>query len=81
MINVAALKAKINESGYRLRFLAEKLNLSYQGFFNKVNGISDFRTEEAGKLMALLRMTPEEAVRIFFDADVGNEPTNEEQER
>lgn len=77
MTNVTALKAKIDESGYKLRFLSKQLDLSYQAFFNKVNGVSDFKTEEAGKLMTILHMTPEEAVRIFFDADVGNEPTNE----
>ena len=66
MTNTELLRKKIDESGYKLLFIAEKCGLSYQGFMNKVNGKSEFNAPEITKLRALLEMSPEEVECIFF---------------
>lgn len=77
MTNVELLKQKIEASGYRLRFLAQKLSLSYQGFFNKMNGVHEFRSSEIAELRQILSLTPEETCAIFFGPEVGKTPTSE----
>ena len=66
MTNTELLRKKIDESGYKLLFIAEKCGLSYQGLMNKVNGKSEFTAPEIGKLRTLLKLCPDDVERIFF---------------
>lgn len=66
MTNTELLRKKIDESGYKLIFIAEHCRLSYQGFMNKVNGKSEFNATEIQKLRVLLKMCPEDVEAIFF---------------
>lgn len=70
MTNTDLLRKKIHDSGYKLTFIAEKCELSYQGLMNKVNGKSEFNAPEIKKLRALLKLSPEEVECIFFASDV-----------
>lgn len=66
MTNTELLRQKIDESGYKLTYIAEQCGLTYQGFMNKVNNKSDFTAPEIGILRILLKLSPEEVERIFF---------------
>lgn len=66
MTDVALLEKFIDESGYRLDFIARKMGLTYQGLRNKMTGKSEFKTREVTILSNLLGLTSEQRDRIFF---------------
>ncbi len=66
MTNEKMLRDKIEESGYRLRFLSKKIGISYQCFLNKVTNNSAFKADEIKVLCDLLKITGEEKEKIFF---------------
>ena len=71
MTNTKLLREKIEQSGYKLRFIAEKIGITYQGLLNKINNRSEFRANEIQALYDLLGLTEEERVAIFFASQVG----------
>lgn len=66
MTDSEKLKAKIRDSGYRIRFLAEQLGISYQALYNKVDNKTQFLASEIMRFSDLLNLTPEERDDIFF---------------
>ncbi len=70
MTNTTLLRRKIDESGYKLIFLAEKCGLTYQGFMKKVNNETEFKASEIQTLKELLNLTTEEVNAIFFAVHV-----------
>ena len=72
------LKTKVDGSGYKIRFIAEQLGLTYQGFVNKINDIAKFRANEIAILCDLLKISDDERNAIFFDQYVDGQPTNNE---
>ena len=70
MVNTELLRSRIRESGFRINFIAGKVGVSYQGFLNKINNLSDFKSEEILSLQKILDLTAEERDRIFFDSKV-----------
>lgn len=80
MTNTELLRAKVDQSGYKIRFIAEKVGITYQGLLNKINNRSEFRASEIQALYDLLKLTEKERVSIFFDQDVGKTPTCDHQE-
>ena len=66
MTNTELLKEKIEQSGYKLRYIASKIGITYQGLLNKINNKSEFRANEIQALHDLLGLTDEERVAIFF---------------
>lgn len=66
MTNTKLLREKIDQSGYKLRFVAEKVGVTYQGLLNKINNRSEFRANEIQILYDLLGLSEEERVSIFF---------------
>lgn len=66
MTDTVLLRQKINESGYKLGFISEKLNISHQGFLNKINNIREFKASEIKTLSDLLNLTNDEQEAIFF---------------
>lgn len=68
MTNTELLREKIDKSGYKLTFVAQKLNLSYQGLLNKINNKSDFTAPEIMALKKLLDISGEDCEKIFFAA-------------
>ncbi|MDD7434459.1 MAG: toxin-antitoxin system, antitoxin component, Xre family protein [Peptoniphilaceae bacterium] len=75
MTDVKALKQKIQQSGYRTRFLADSLGLSAQGFYNKVNGKTGFYSNEILILSKLLDLSLKERENIFFNTKVDHSST------
>lgn len=77
MTNTTLLRKKINESGYKLRFIAQKVGISYQGLSNKINNQREFKANEIQILYDLLKLTEEERVKIFFAINVDDLSTNQ----
>ena len=66
MTNTTLLRQKIDKSGYKLQFLAEKCGLTYFGFMKKVNNETEFKASEVMILKELLHLTDDEVMEIFF---------------
>lgn len=66
MTNTVLLRKKIDQSGYKLRYIASKAGITYQGLLNKINNRSEFRANEIQSLYILLGLTEEERTAIFF---------------
>lgn len=66
MTDTELLREKIENSGYKLQFIAKSLGLTYQGLLNKINNQSEFRASEIQALYDLLGLTEKERVAIFF---------------
>lgn len=66
MTNTELLKAKIDESGYKLKYIASRLGITYYGFLKKVNNDTEFKASEIQALCDLLNISGEEKERIFF---------------
>lgn len=70
MTNTNLLREKIDDSGYKLRFIAGKLGITYQGFLKKINNETEFKATEIQNLKELLNLTDEERDKIFFTLSV-----------
>ena len=66
MKNHNELKALIALSGYKLSFLANKIGVTRYSLTNKLNGITDFKSEEIKKLAEILNIKNEEIYIYFF---------------
>lgn len=60
------LRKKIDESGYKIRYVADKLGLTYQGLQKKIANATQFKATEIQTLKVLLCLTNEERDQIFF---------------
>lgn len=66
MTDTVMLKQKIDDSGYKLKYIAAQIGLSYQGFLNKLNNKSEFTAHEILGLCNLLDIGIMEKESIFF---------------
>lgn len=66
MTNSVLLRKKIDESGYKLTFVAAKCGLTYQGFQKKLNNETEFKASEMLALKELLGLNDQESNAIFF---------------
>lgn len=70
MVNAQLLDKKIEESGYKINFLLEKLGLSKSGFLLKRKNQRPFRSAEIYVLTDFLNLSEEEVKEIFFAEEV-----------
>lgn len=67
MTNEKLLREKIDNSGYKITFIASELGITPQGFYLKLNNTNQFKSEEIKKLCELLHITRlTEKENIFF---------------
>ena len=66
MTDTVLLKEKINESGKRLNFLAEKCGLSRQSLSYKINGQREFTADEIKILSHEIGISNEIRDHIFL---------------
>lgn len=66
MTNVELLSKKISESGLKLRYIAEKLGISYPCLKRKVSGRAQFWQREIMILAELLRLSSGDIKAIFL---------------
>ena len=66
MTNTEELKRKIEASGLKISFIANKCGMTRATFYNRMNGEKDFTASEILTLRALLDLTRDEVEAIFF---------------
>lgn len=66
MTNTELLKEKIEQSGYKLKYVASQLGITYYGFLKKINNETEFKASEIQTLCNLLEITKVEKEQIFF---------------
>lgn len=66
MIDTILLRTKIKESGFKMKYLAQKLDLSEYGFVLKIDGKNEFKVSEIKRLVAILNLSAKEKDQIFF---------------
>lgn len=70
MTNTELLKKKIDESGLKISFIAEKMGLSRQGLYYKINGEREFTQSEIILICDILKIKSKpERDLIFFKKD------------
>lgn len=71
MTDTTELKRRIDESGLKYQFLADKIGITRAALYQKINNISVFRIDEVAKLCDLLGIrTLTERDKIFFAKEV-----------
>ena len=65
-MNSAKLKGKMKERDKTYKECADILDISLTSYSNKVNGITDFKLDEAKKLSDVLGCNTQETVDIFL---------------
>ena len=71
MTNIELLRKKIDESGYKISFLANQLGITPQGLHLKLNGTNQFKSKEIQILCDLLKIDDSaEMKEIFFAQEV-----------
>lgn len=60
------LRQAIDDNGIKLKFICEKLGLSRQGLYKKMNGRSEFTVSETKEIQQILGLSNEERDAIFF---------------
>jgi hypothetical protein len=70
VIDTKRLRERIDESGYKLRYIAKQCNLTYQGLLPKINGEREFMVTEAWRIKQLLGLSNDEWYAIFFNNEV-----------
>ena len=66
MIKGNLLREKIDACGFKLVYVAKQVGVSYQAFLKKLNNETEFKASEIKVLKELLKLTNEEANKIFF---------------
>lgn len=59
------LNQYIRARGYKSRFIAQQLGITYQGFHKKMTGQSAFSAHEALQLKRLLGISDKDMIEIF----------------
>lgn len=69
-MNTVKLLQRISAAELTVAQVADKLGISRQGLYLKLNGSREFRASELKALKRLLDLSPEDATDIFFGGDV-----------
>lgn len=75
-MNTELLKKDIQDSGLKIVSLAEKMNLTPQGLYNKINGVREFTATEITDYCRIRGKTIKDVEDIFFDKDVDGNVQN-----
>ena len=70
MINSVLLKKRIKGKGISITLLAEKVGISREGFYKKMNGITEFKISEVLRIKKILNLSEKDANEIFFNETV-----------
>lgn len=71
MTNTDALREKIKESGLKMQYIADNLDLSIYGLSLKISNRNEFKASEIACLCELLNITSlKEKDALFFASDI-----------
>ena len=65
-MNRSELRADIARAGISHKSIAKELGISDQGFYNKLNGTSEFKESEIKKIVKMLNLSPSRVNQIFL---------------
>ena len=66
MTNIELLNEYIDKSGLKLTYIAEQLFITRWALYQKLSNKSSFKQGEIKKLCELLRIPPEDCIKIFL---------------
>lgn len=66
MINTNKLKGKIVERGLNIESLAKEMDIDKATLYRKISNSEKFSIKELDLIVSVLRLSPEEAMAIFF---------------
>ena len=66
MKGLELLRKKIDQSGLKLTYVAERLGISYQGLKKKLDGDTEFKASEIAILKDMLQLSDVEVQDIFL---------------
>lgn len=66
MTDVILLRQKMNNSGFKLTFIAKKCGITYQALLSRMKNEVEFRVDEVRVLKDLLSLTDDEVAKIFY---------------
>lgn len=66
LIDTNALRKKIDDSGISITYIAGKIGITREGFYNKLNNITEFKASEIVCLSQLLHLSDNDRNCIFF---------------
>lgn len=75
-MNLEYLNDRIKLSRIPVSAIAEQIGLSRQSLYQKMKGKREFKSSEVNKICAVLRLTNEEKMLVFF-ADVVDKSVNQ----
>ncbi len=61
------LKDKVDNSGYKLAWIAKQMGISRYSLSNKINGITEFKSSEISQLCNILGIEKTEIAKYFFE--------------
>lgn len=67
MTNTKLLKEAIENSGMSITFIADKIGISREGFYKKMNNLTEFKASEIMDFTEILGISKEERDCIFFE--------------
>lgn len=66
MTNSKLLQESIESSGISITFVAKYIGISREGFYKKLNGVTEFKASEIMKIAELLHLNNTTRDNIFF---------------
>lgn len=66
MVNTELLRHKIDESGLKIAFICDKLGITPQGFYKRLDSKSDWSFTQVMTLKSLLSLSEKDLDDIFF---------------
>lgn len=70
MTDVKLLREVIKKSGLPMTFIANKLGISREGLYKKMNNESEFKASEIRKMQKILHISNAERDKIFLSEKV-----------
>jgi hypothetical protein len=65
MVNAELFDQKVNESGFKFKYIAKQLGITEYGLIKKRKGVIPFKVNEINILTPLLNLTADERDTIF----------------
>lgn len=65
MSNTALLKSAIEQSGYKLSYLAHRIGITPYSLTKKINNVTEFKSGEIKELCSLLNIEGDEIQKYF----------------
>ena len=69
-MNYPELRASIARAGLTARMVSQRMGISAQALYSKMQGITEFKSSEIKQLADILNLSMPDVNHIFFDSSV-----------